>query len=201
MRRENLLNSKFKEVVLASASPRRHSLLKGLDIPVRIISPDEIDEVFPETMPVNEVPLFLARSKADANAHHLGDDQILLTADTVVVHDNSLIVKPVDREDARRMLQKLSGSMHRVLTGVCLRSVDREKCFMAETKVWFGQLTREEIQYYVETYEPFDKAGSYGIQEWIGYAAIERIEGSFYNVMGLPVHLVYRYLKEFNQNK
>ena len=192
-----LFNMKNKKVLLASASPRRRMLMEGLDIPLEVITGVDADESYPATMAVEEIPVFLARRKAEAADHLLGERVILLTADTIVLLDGEVIGKPADEEDAAKMLQRLSGRMHRVITGVCLRSIEKEKCFSAESRVFFGELTEEEIGYYVSRYKPLDKAGSYGIQEWIGYVSVERIEGSFYNVMGLPVHHVYRYLKEF----
>ena len=188
---------KDRKVILASASPRRRMLMEGLDIPLEIVSGIDADESVPPGLEAEKIPVHLARRKAEAARHLMKDDSILLTADTIVVLDGEVIGKPADEEDARRMLRRLSGRDHRVITGVCLRSKEKEKCFSAESKVFFGELTGEEIDYYVNTYRPFDKAGSYGIQEWIGYVSVERIEGSFYNVMGLPVHQVYRYLKEF----
>jgi septum formation protein len=190
-------NLKDKTVILASASPRRRMLMEGLDIPLKIISGIKADESYPPGMRAEEIPVFLARKKAEAAQHLLREDLILLTADTIVIMGNEMIGKPADEEDARKMLRRLSGRRHRVITGVCLRSMEKEKCFSAVSDVFFGTLTPEEIDYYVAKYNPLDKAGSYGIQEWIGYVSVERIEGSFYNVMGLPVHQVYRYLKEF----
>ena len=187
------------EVVLASASPRRHALLKGLDIPCKVIVPADIPESFPESMPIRDIPEYLAKEKADANIHQISDSQVLLTADTVVLLGNRLIQKPANREEAVEMLKALSGKEHEVLTGVCLRSAQKEVCFTSETLVHFSPLTTQEIHYYLDTYKPYDKAGAYGIQEWIGYVAIEHIEGSFYNVMGLPIHQVYSSLKAFNK--
>ncbi len=190
-------NLKDKTVILASASPRRRMLIEGLDIPLEIVTGIEADESFPAGMDREEIPVFLAGKKAEAAQHLLREDIILLTADTIVLLDGEMVGKPADEETAKKMLQRLSGRKHRVITGVCLRSTEKEKCFSTATDVYFGILTPEEIDYYVNTYKPLDKAGSYGIQEWIGYVSVEKIEGSFYNVMGLPVHQVYRYLKEF----
>ncbi len=188
---------KDRKVILASSSPRRRMLMEGLDIPLEIVTGIDADESWPPQMAVEEIPLYLARKKADAAQHMMSDHTILLTADTIVVLDGEMIGKPEDETDARKMLRRLSGRDHRVITGVCLRSAKKEKCFSTESRVFFGELTDDEIDYYVRTYRPLDKAGSYGIQEWIGYVSVEHIEGSFYNVMGLPVHQVYRYLKEF----
>ena len=192
-----LSNLKNKKVLLASASPRRRMLMEGLDIPLEIVTGINADESFPAGMEREEIPVFLARRKAEAAQHLLQEDVILLTADTIVLLDGEMIGKPADETAAKKMLQRLSGRKHTVITGVCLRSTEKEKCFSTASDVFFGTLTQEEISYYVSTYKPLDKAGSYGIQEWIGYVSVERIEGSFYNVMGLPVHQVYRYLKEF----
>ncbi len=186
-----------KKVVLASASPRRELLMRGLDIPLEIVRDIPVDESYPGTLDPQDIPVYLARKKADAASGLLKENSILLTADTIVILDDKVIEKPRDATHARSMLIRLSGNMHRVLTGVCMRSVEKEICFTAESKVYFSKLSTAEIDYYVEKYHPFDKAGSYGIQEWIGYAGVERIEGSFFNVMGLPVHRVYKYLKEF----
>jgi len=188
---------KSKKVILASASPRRKMLMEGLDIPLVIVQANQVDESYPEDLPAEEIPAYLAGKKADAAQDRLSDDVILVAADTIVILNGEVIEKPQDKAHARKMLSRLSGNMHRVLTGVCMRSVDKEVCFTAESKVYFGKLSQDEIDYYINTYKPFDKAGAYGIQEWIGYVSVERIEGSFYNVMGLPVHQVYRYLKDF----
>ena len=188
---------KSKKVILASASPRRKMLMEGLDIPLVIVQANQVDESYPEDLPAEEIPAYLAGKKADAAQDRLSDDVILVAADTIVILNGEVIEKPQDKVHARKMLSRLSGNMHRVLTGVCMRSVDKEVCFTAESKVYFGKLSQDEIDYYINTYKPFDKAGAYGIQEWIGYVSVERIEGSFYNVMGLPVHQVYRYLKDF----
>ena len=188
---------KDKKVILASASPRRRMLMEGLDIPLEVVTDIDADESRPGGLPAEEIPVFLACRKATAAQHLLSEHTILLTADTIVILGGEVIEKPADEEEAKKMLRQLSGRMHRVITGVCLRSRTKERCFSTESKVFFGELTDTEIDYYVHTYRPFDKAGSYGIQEWIGYVSVERIEGSFYNVMGLPVHQVYRYLKEF----
>lgn len=193
-----LKNMISHEVVLASASPRRHALLKGLDIPCKVIVPVDTPEIFPESLTIRDIPEYLAKAKADANMHHINENQVLLTADTVVLLGNRLIQKPANREEAVEMLTALSGKEHEVLTGVCLRSSQKEICFTSETLVQFSPLTTQEINYYLDAYKPYDKAGAYGIQEWIGFVAIEHIEGSFYNVMGLPIHQVYSSLKAFN---
>lgn len=182
-------------LVLASASPRRRQLLQGLDFPVEITSVD-VDETPPAGMPDDEVAEHLARKKAGAWKGTLAADQVLVTADTTVLIDDHLLNKPVDDADARRMLGILSGRDHRVITGVCLRTADRIVSFADVAVVRFRELSLEEIAYYVRVHRPFDKAGAYGVQDWIGYTAVERIEGSFYTVMGLPMHRVYAELKK-----
>lgn len=181
-------------IVLASGSPRRRHLLHGLDLPVEITRVD-IDETPPPGMPPNQVAEHLARRKAEAWAGLLADDQVLVTADTTVLLGDLLLNKPVDAADARRMLGLLSGKEHQVITGVCLRTARAVESFSDTALVRFRSLSTEEIAYYVERYNPLDKAGAYGVQDWIGYTAVERIEGSFYTVMGLPMHKVYAALK------
>ena len=182
-------------LVLASASPRRRQLLQGLDLPVEITSVD-VDETPPAGMPDDEVAEHLARKKAGAWKGTLAADQVLVTADTTVLIDDHLLNKPVDDADARRMLGILSGRDHRVITGVCLRTSERIVSFSDIAVVRFRELSEEEIAYYVRVHRPFDKAGAYGVQDWIGYTGVERIEGSFYTVMGLPMHRVYTELKK-----
>jgi septum formation protein len=182
-------------LVLASASPRRRQLLQGLDLPVEITSVD-IDETPPPGLPDDEVAEHLARKKAGAWKGVLAADQVLITADTTVLIDDHLLNKPTDDADARRMLGLLSGRDHRVITGVCLRTTDRIVSFADIAVVRFRDLSEEEIRYYVRVHKPLDKAGAYGVQDWIGYTAVERIEGSFYTVMGLPMHRVYAELKK-----
>ena len=177
-------------LILASASPRRRQLLQGLDLPVEITSVD-VDETPPEGMPNDHVAEYLARKKADAWNGELASDQVLVTADTTVVIGDVLLNKPDDAADARRMLALLSGRTHRVITGVCLRTAEKTVSFSDIAQVTFASLTPDEIAYYVERYSPMDKAGAYGVQDWIGYVAVERIEGSFYTVMGLPLHRIY----------
>jgi septum formation protein len=188
-------------LILASASPRRISLLKELNLIFECI-PLDVEEVFPSDLEDHEVAKFLARLKAEAfPVEKLTPKSILITADTIVCLNNEVIGKPDDREHAIEMLQKLSGQMHKVITGVCLRSHDKESIFSNETDVYFSKLTDEEIIYYVDQFKPFDKAGAYGIQEWIGYIGIEKIEGSYFNVMGLPVQQLYVELKKFISNE
>ena len=166
-------------------------------LPFELAPKYECEERYPPTLPAEEVPLYLARLKSNAYPHPLAPHEILLTADTVVVSEGAVLGKPRDRDDAAAMLRRLSGATHTVVSGVTLRTAERSRSFGARTDVRFRPLAGEEIAYYLDTFRPYDKAGSYGIQEWIGYAAIERIEGSFYNVMGLPVQKLYVELNEF----
>ncbi|WP_027418349.1 Maf-like protein [Crocinitomix catalasitica] len=191
-----LENLKDKKIILASQSPRRQELLKGLDIDFEIrVKP--IDENYPSTLKPEEVPEFLAKLKASAFDGEIAEDEIFITSDTIVIRGNDILEKPKSKEDAIRMISQLSAASHTVITGVCIRSATKEMVFSDNTHVTFMPLTEEEISYYVEKYEPYDKAGAYGVQEWIGYVGIERLEGSYYNVMGLPLHLVYKALKSF----
>lgn len=184
-----------RPLILASKSPRRSQLLReaGFDFVVHAF---DVDESFPADMPVEEVAPWLAQNKARAAAHLIQNREIILAADSVVILDNVIYNKPENREDAHRMLRQLSGQMHTVITGVCLLAKEKETVMSGVTKVWFDHLSDAEIAYYVDTYKPYDKAGSYGAQEWIGHCKIRRIEGTFPNVMGLPVDLVYEALKE-----
>ncbi|MBL7940297.1 MAG: septum formation protein Maf [Flavobacteriales bacterium] len=184
-------------LILASASPRRRQLLQGLDLPVEITSVD-VDETPPAGMPNDAVAEHLARVKAEAWSGTLAPDQVLVTADTTVVIGDVLLNKPADAADARSMLGQLAGRTHRVITGVCLRTAQGMTSFADTTEVTFAPLTAAEIAYYVERYSPLDKAGAYGVQDWIGYVAVERIDGSFYTVMGLPLHRVYKALNELD---
>ena len=188
---------KSKKLILASQSPRRQELLKGIDVDFALAPRYHVDEVFPADMSKNEVPVFLAKLKSEHYPQPLADNEILITADTLVWCKNEFLGKPKNSEDAARMLRLMSDNAHEVLTGVCLRSAQKTATFSASTLVYFRKLTQNEICYYVDTYQPLDKAGAYGIQEWIGYAAIERIEGSYYNVMGLPMQKLYVELEKF----
>lgn len=194
-----LLHDKLKSfrLILASQSPRRRQLLSDADIEYELAPRFECDEVFPENLPAAEVAEYLSRLKSEAYPAPLADGDILLTADTVVVAGGEVLGKPVDRADAIAIINKLSGREHEVITGVTLRSAVRTKSFSSRSVVRFRALSQEEIEYYVDTYSPMDKAGAYGIQEWIGYVGIEGIEGSFYNVMGLPIQRVYCELDSF----
>lgn len=191
-------NLKKYELLLASKSPRRQYLLKelGLDFEVRT---KEVDESFPNTLKAQEIPLYLCEKKANAFDEELKDNTIVITADTIVwlPQTKEVLNKPENFEDAVRMLKLLSGKMHEVYTGVCLKSKHKTKSFYALTKVYFKELSQEEIEYYVKNYNPYDKAGAYGAQEYIGYIAIEKIEGTYFNVMGLPVKELYEELLKF----
>lgn len=195
---ENILpNLNRYKIVLGSNSPRRRELLAGLDIDFEVQVIPGIDESFPDTLPAFDVPVYIARKKAEAYIPSMPADELLITADTIVWTFGEILGKPKDREDAIAMLWKLSGRVHEVITGVCITTKEKTISFSASSAVSFARLDEEEIVYYVDKYRPFDKAGSYGIQEWIGYVAVEAINGSFYNVMGLPVRLLYQELKKF----
>lgn len=185
------------DIILASKSPRRQHLLKETGIKFRVINHRELDESYPGELKAEEIPVYLARSKAHYYDTYIGSTTLLITADTIVWLENEVIGKPVDREDAMNMLLKLSGKMHEVFTGVCIKSIERETVFNACSRVFFRKITEEEILYYVERFKPYDKAGAYGVQEWIGYVGVERIEGSYFNVMGLPVQQLYVELLKF----
>ena len=184
-------------LLLASKSPRRRELLKMLDLPFRIIELKNVDESFPPELDKEKVPEYLSRLKADAYRDVINEDEILITADTVVIIDNEIVGKPKSLEDAKQMLSKLSGKTHKVVTGVTLTSTKKAVTFSTVTAVSFARLSEAEIDYYVEKYKPLDKAGAYGIQEWIGAVGVAGIDGSFYNVMGLPVHRLYNELLLF----
>lgn len=189
------------KILLASQSPRRRDLIKGLDLPVEIVQIPETDESFPEDMALQDVPVFLARKKAMKYRADLKKDEVLITADTIVLFNNRIINKPKDRSDAINMLKTLAGNSHTVITGVCLKLVNKETTFYSTTEVYFSKLREEEIIYYVDKYKPYDKAGAYGIQEWIGYIGVEKIKGSFFNVMGLPLQRLYEELKKLRSIK
>lgn len=194
-----LLHDKLKNyrLILASQSPRRRQLLSDAGLEFTLADRFECDETFPQDMPAEDVAEYLSRLKSEAYPEPLVEGDILLTADTVVIADNRVLGKPSDRAEAIEMISLLSGCDHNVITGCTLRTATRQRSFSVRSKVHFRALDREEIEYYVDCYRPFDKAGAYGIQEWIGYVGIEGIEGSFYNVMGLPVQRLYSILKEF----
>ena len=191
-----MLNNLEKyDVVLGSNSPPRRELLSDMGVKFRVEAIKGIDESYPANLPVGEIPVYLARIKADG--HPLKPDELLITADTVVVLDDAVLGKPVDDDDARRMLRSLSGRAHRVVSGVCVTTRDRVESFADTSIVHFAELSGDEIDYYIEHYHPLDKAGAYGIQEWIGNIGIAGINGDFYNVMGLPTRKLYQVLKMF----
>ena len=194
-----ILHQRLKSyhLILASQSPRRQQLLSEAGLEYELSPRFECEEIFPNDLPASEVAEYLSRLKSEAYPQVLADGDILLTADTVVVAEERILGKPTDKDDAFAMLRMLSGREHEVITGVTLRSTKQTKSFSAHSKVRFRQLSDEEIAYYIETYSPMDKAGSYGIQEWIGYVGIESIEGSFFNVMGLPIQRVWCELEKF----
>ena len=184
------METKKLKIILASASPRRKELLAGLDLAFEVKVIKGVSESYPESLRAEEVPQYISREKAAA--YQVADDELLLTADTVVVVDNTILGKPHDADDARRMLRLVSGRTHQVVTGVTLTTAKAQKTFGVTTDVTFRQLTDDEINYYISHYRPFDKAGAYGIQEWIGYIGVTSIRGSYYNVMGLPVQRIYQ---------
>lgn len=179
------------DILLASRSPRRRELLKGIGINFRIVELPEMEEVFPSVLKRHDIPVYLARAKAQHYNSFMSEKTLLITADTIVWLDDEVIGKPENEEDAVKMLMKLSGKMHEVFTGVCLKTFSKESVFYGSTKVFFRTLSEEEIRYYVKEYKPLDKAGAYGVQEWIGYVGVEHIEGSYYNVMGMPLQKLY----------
>ncbi len=183
-------------IILGSASPRRQQLLKDAGFTFKTVSINA-DESFSPTLQAEQIPVYLAEKKASLYPHKLKDDEILITADTIVWVDNIILNKPGNDFEATQMLQLLSGKMHQVFTGVCITSNKKKVSFYDETKVYFKPLTEKEIAYYITNHKPFDKAGSYGAQDWLGLIAIDRIEGSYFNVMGLPIHKVYVNLSQF----
>ena len=185
------------KIILASNSPRRRELLGGLGIPFTTRVLDGIDESWPQELKGEEISLYISREKASAYKKSVGPDELVITADTIVYVDGEVLGKPVSESDARRMLRMLSGRWHEVITGVTLMTAEREHSFAVTTRVRFCDLTDAEIDYYIKNYAPMDKAGAYGIQEWIGYVGVDRIEGSYFNVVGLPVQRLYRELLEF----
>ena len=194
-----LLHDKLKgyDIILASASPRRRELLTATGIVYRTAAKFECDEVYPATLAREDVAVYLSALKSHAYPIPLEHNQILITADTTVVLDDEVLGKPHDEAEAKAMIRRLAGREHSVITGVTLRDRERERSFSSLSRVRFSDLTEEQIAYYVDNYRPMDKAGAYGIQEWIGYIGIESIEGSFYNVMGLPVQGLCRELECF----
>jgi septum formation protein len=188
---KNIANYK---IVLASQSPRRQELLRGLhlDFTINVI---DVEESYPAGLVGVDIPMYLAEKKA--NAYTIDNETLLITADTIVWHEGIVLGKPTDKADARRMLQKLSGKTHQVITGVCICTTAKRKVFHVISEVRFARLTDMEIEYYLENFKPYDKAGSYGVQEWIGYVGVEHINGSYFNVMGLPIQRLYNELKRW----
>ncbi len=190
------LNLSDYNIILASKSPRRQELLKGLDLSFEIRLKD-IDELYPSDLKPELVPEYLSKLKASAFKDELNPKDLLITSDTIVILGNEILEKPKSEDEAISMIQKMSGKTHHVVTGVAITSSDNQILFSDTTEVTFSALSNEEIMYYVAKYQPYDKAGAYGVQEWIGYVAIEKLVGSYYNVMGLPVHKLYAALKRF----
>lgn len=186
----------MKHIILASNSPRRRELLAGLGLDFEIKVLPNIDESYPKNLSVNEVSGFIACKKAAPYRALIGEDDLVITADTVVIVGDEVLGKPKDIDDARRMLRLISGRIHQVTTGVCLLTINKERSFSVTTDVTFKQLSDDEIDYYIEHYKPFDKAGAYGIQEWIGYVGVTSINGSYFNVMGLPVQRLWEEIKK-----
>ncbi len=184
------------QLVLGSKSPRRQELLAGMGFDFEVRTKDT-DEDFPATIPFKDVPVFLAEIKANALTDDLKKGEVLITSDTIVLLENEILGKPTSPENAKEMLQKLAGKSHEVITGVHLKSLEKSVSFSVSTNVFFKPLTDEMISFYIENYKPFDKAGAYGIQEWIGFVGIERIEGSYFNVVGLPVAELWDALNKF----
>ena len=184
---------KYK-VILASNSPRRKDLLAGLGVDYEVRTLPDVDETYPDTLKGADIPLFIAKEKANAYLNMMKPGELMITADTIVWLDEKVLGKPKDREDAMCMLRTMSGCTHEVFTGVCLTTTEWQRSFTAQTEVRFAELSEEEITYYVDTYKPMDKAGAYGVQEWIGFIGVENISGSYYNIMGLPVQRLYKEL-------
>jgi septum formation protein len=186
-----------KKIILASKSPRRQELIKGLELPFEVHT-YEVDETFPATLKAQDIVLFLAEKKAKAYTSIIKKNEILLTADTIVWINDHVLNKPVNEAEAYNMLKEICGTTHEVFTGVCLRSEDKTHTFFERSEVTCKDISDADIWHYIKTYKPFDKAGSYGIQDWFGYTAVQKINGCFYNVMGLPVSKLYEELKKFN---
>ncbi len=191
------MDIKGKKIILASASPRRKELLAGLNIEFEIDTRNNFDETYDPSIPSDTIPSVLSEGKSSGFHRPLDDDEILITSDTLVICDGRVMGKPHSRKEAIDMLRFLSGKDHKVITGITLRDCNRCITDSDTAIVHFKSLTDSEIEYYVDTFKPFDKAGAYGIQEWIGYIGIDRIEGSYFTIMGFPVHLVYQHLTDF----
>lgn len=191
-----LNNLKDYKIILASQSPRRHQMMSDLGLSFEIQTRD-VEEIYPHDMKVCDIPVYLAQLKADAFFQELENDQLVITADTIVSLDGKVLGKPKDRQQAFEMLETLSGNSHQVISGVCITCREKQISFSSTTNVHFKTLSSEEINYYIDNYKPYDKAGAYGIQEWIGFVGIDSIEGSYFNVVGLPVQRLYEELKKF----
>jgi septum formation protein len=191
-----LSHLKNYNIILASQSPRRQELLSGLNIPfeVKVI---DVEETYPRELVGVDIPMYLAEKKANAYLEIMDENTLLITADTIVWHEGKVYNKPKDKAEATAMLKALSGKTHQVITGVCLCTKTKRKVFHVMSEVRFARLSPQEISYYLENYEPYDKAGAYGVQEWIGYIGVEFIEGSYFNVMGLPIQRLYNELKRW----
>lgn len=192
-----MLNLSRYNIILASNSPRRKELLNGLNIPYEIKTLPDIDESYPDSLAGEDIAIYIAEEKANAYLDQLDDNTLLITADTIILLDGKVYGKPSDETDAKQMLRDLSGKTHQVITGVCITTKDKQVSFAVSSEVRFSKLDDDEIEYYVSNYKPFDKAGAYGVQEWIGYVAVEYISGSYFNIMGLPIQRLYRELKKF----
>ena len=188
------MSKKQYKIILASNSPRRRELLAGLDIDFTVRVLPDIDESYPNSIPTTDIAQFIAEKKADAYRADITEDELVITADTIVVCNNHVLGKPHNAEEARDMLLMLSGQTHDVITGVCLTTQDKKRAFSVTTQVTFDTLSDQQIDYYINHYKPFDKAGAYGIQEWIGFVGVSDLRGSYFNVMGLPVQRIYKEL-------
>lgn len=191
-----LENIQHYKIVLASNSPRRRELLSGLNLEYTVRVLPDIDESYPDTLKGEEIPMYISREKAKAYRNSMAEDELIITADTVVCINEKVLGKPRTQEEAKEMLRELSGKTHQVITGVCLMTCGLQRTFSATTQVTFDVLTEDEIEFYVEKFHPLDKAGAYGVQEWIGFVGVSRLEGSYFNVMGLPVQRLYQELKK-----
>lgn len=193
-----LENLKKYQITLASNSPRRKELLSGLNLGYKVKILPDIDETYPDTLKGEDIPLYIAHKKAEAYKSIMSKNELIITADTIVYTDGEVLGKPKDEADARRMLHALSGRSHQVITGVCITTSGFQRSFASVTEVTFDTLTDEEVDFYISTYSPMDKAGAYGIQEWIGFIGVSKLNGSYFNVMGLPVQRLYRELKNID---
>lgn len=191
-----LENIQHYKIVLASNSPRRRELLSGLNLEYTVRVLPDIDESYPDTLKGEEIPMYISREKAKAYRNSMAEDELIITADTVVCINEKVLGKPRTQGEAKEMLRELSGKTHQVITGVCLMTCGLQRTFSATTQVTFDVLTEDEIEFYVEKFRPLDKAGAYGVQEWIGFVGVSRLEGSYFNVMGLPVQRLYQELKK-----